>query len=606
MVQVWSENMINPNLLDDTEFLDDNHVDGWSRHYPNLYFGEHGSGSENTTFDNTYTSNKNGGVSSVYHYRYNEYYITYTGKSNTPTCNATEGVYIAYLAQQLYGTGTTDNKKLSPSTWYTLSFLAYGKCRGDSTAGSNTDTLCIFVNGGVDTSAKLTWIEQIGTSTPTTTTNTTTNRNINFEYTGSNTGSWTRVTVTFKTLSSLTKSSIELRIYPKTYKQTIYIREPKLEVGKIATEYVPGSAICSPYPRTSAWEVGKQYYQGVMGEPYLDIVTYGGNWFRCRQTHVSRAAYTDTGGTFHQESEPAINTTTTYWEPAENLSFIATDLVLAETAFIENLVATKLRTGPIGTAHVEMENSKVAFYGLHETPSIVLDVDSDEESEFYGCGILRFYDADNHELYNLGPGGLMSLLKSIDNEESKFSTILYKEILDGDGLSAVLNVYTRYATTFYKFSEGYTAQYDSQTDTTTKTYYITHSTSPSSYNGKLYLDNSHGALAFSNYPDSWKPGGSVIGGATTADCRWFVEPNNGVYGEVTTDNGGTPSFNALNPSQHTTDHFYFIPAFRYVNGKMTKRKNIYFYSGDNIWRDLDGNAYGGLGSNSDLLDYLNA
>ena len=347
MIQVWSENMINPNLLEDTEFTDINHISAWTQ--------------AGKPFNNTYSGTITIGIESNAYNNKNSFYV------NSSNCNVS-----IYMLQQ-YVTG-----KIVPSEWYTLSFWV--KC---SKSGSNTIHVSIkfgnpstvlldetsSLNYSNDTSSDQAYIQLKNVS-----------------------NSWSRRTITFKS-SDPTSSNYYEYIQFMMLNTTGTSRRfdfcmPKLEIGKVATDYV-ASLVKDPYPRLTVWGTGKQYYRGNYGEPYLDAVTYGANWFRCRNTHISS-----------DSNKPVANQTTAYWEPANNLDFVVTDLLLAETGYIKNLIVGGLRTGDIGTPHVEMQGSSINFFGRKEFANIRMSVDSE------GMAFLSFYDNTNTFLYDLGPSGL--------------------------------------------------------------------------------------------------------------------------------------------------------------------------------------------------------
>ena len=347
MIQVWSENMINPNLLEDTEFTDINHISAWTQ--------------AGKPFNNTYSGTITTGIESNAYNNKNSFYV------NSSNCNVS-----IYMLQQ-YVTG-----KIVPSEWYTLSFWV--KC---SKSGSNTIHVSIkfgnpstvlldetsSLNYSNDTSSDQAYIQL---------------KNIS--------NSWSRRTITFKS-SDPTSSNYYEYIQFMMLSTTGTSRRfdfcmPKLEIGKVATDYV-ASLVKDPYPRLTVWGTGKQYYRGNYGEPYLDAVTYGANWFRCRNTHISS-----------DSNKPRVGQTTAYWEPAQNLDFIVTDLLLAETGYIKNLIVGGLRTGDIGTPHVSMQGSTIDFYGRAAFPNIRMKVDEDD------MAYLEFYDKDQNFLYDLGPSGI--------------------------------------------------------------------------------------------------------------------------------------------------------------------------------------------------------
>ena len=368
MIQVWSENMINPNLLEDTEFTDINHISAWTQ--------------AGKPFNNTYSGTITTGIESNAYNNKNSFYVS------SSNCNVS-----IYMLQQ-YVTG-----KIVPSEWYTLSFWV--KC---SNSGNNTIHVSIkfgnpstvsldetsSLNYSNDTSSDQAYIQL---------------KNIS--------NSWSRRTITFKS-SDPTSSNYYEYIQFMMLKTTGTSRRfdfcmPKLEIGKIATDYV-ASLVKDPYPRLTVWGTGKQYYRGNYGEPYLDAVTYGANWFRCRNTHMSS-----------DSNKPVIGQTTAYWEPAQNLDFIVTDLLLAETAFIKGLTVGGLKTGNYPDPHVEMKGSDVYFFGSKQFANIRMSVDAD------GMAYLQFYDKNNNFLYDLGPRGI-NWLKTVEVPASWSDVVYYRKI----------------------------------------------------------------------------------------------------------------------------------------------------------------------------------
>lgn len=86
------------------------------------------------------------------------------------------------------------------------------------------------------------------------------------------------------------------------------------------------------------WEkmaTGFQFQCGAAGEDFLDVVIYGGKYYQCIESHKK----TDS-------NYPGSNYN--YWRVSSNLSFVATDLLLATYALIKNL----------GVATVEMKDAE--------------------------------------------------------------------------------------------------------------------------------------------------------------------------------------------------------------------------------------------------------
>lgn len=69
--------------------------------------------------------------------------------------------------------------------------------------------------------------------------------------------------------------------------------------------------------RMRTWESSENYMQGAEGEEFYDIVVYGTQLYLCIKSHYSSASN-------------APNVSTTYWESAQQWTFVATQLLLAE------------------------------------------------------------------------------------------------------------------------------------------------------------------------------------------------------------------------------------------------------------------------------------
>ena len=86
------------------------------------------------------------------------------------------------------------------------------------------------------------------------------------------------------------------------------------------------------------WEkmaTGFQFQCGAAGEDFLDVVIYGGKYYQCIESHKKTAS-----------NYPGSNYN--YWRVSSNLSFVATDLLLATYALIKNL----------GVESVEMKDAE--------------------------------------------------------------------------------------------------------------------------------------------------------------------------------------------------------------------------------------------------------
>ena len=166
------------------------------------------------------------------------------------------------------------------------------------------------------------------------------------------------------------------------------ISMPKLEEGQTATAFmVNENDLKASIPRPCGqWSSNVTYENNRL---YIDVVSYNGQYYSCKKTNVGQ--------------EPSANSQ--YWEAANKMKFVATDLLLAESAFIDNLGVRTIATRANGPRFIA-EAGKWAIFGNHNTPSIESWVDGN------GNAHLRFYDADGNPTYDLGPEGARNMMAS--------------------------------------------------------------------------------------------------------------------------------------------------------------------------------------------------
>ena len=344
------------NLLLDADFLSLDAMAAW------IHKGDLGGSADPVTNGHTVSvvAGKDG---------HNAFSVAYQG-------NDEEG-YIEYLCQNIYSDAA---KRIKPDTWYTLSFWQKGTVNDNSGALETSKPFRLDLSGLSDIIDTTTGVKMYknGTESQSGTT-------VNFA--PNNDGSWTYHTFTFKTKSALTGTlKFRLLMYTRLTIDTMQVCMPKLEEGRMATPYSPAEEHNTPAIRTSTWAAGVAYMQGALGEPFIDIVNFGGTWYRCLRSHTSASQLTPSN--------------TNYWEAASGFKFIATDIFFADKAKINNLVADYIQTDAKGSPRVEMHGSVAQFFGTLSTPSIEMMVDAD------GSAYLRFYDKDGNELYDLGPRGI--------------------------------------------------------------------------------------------------------------------------------------------------------------------------------------------------------
>ncbi len=309
LIYVWQD-IANPNLLENTDFASEDNMSAWTSWWYREELSTKWSSSNSQggkeyksriTTDNN-CDNFDFGIDSVETTgAYKSYKATVAA-----TSSMTSDAYAVILSQIVYRHENIQN--IEPSNWYTLSFYHKG------------DAMTLY-NYALDNSVEL-YKDGVRINPL---------YDIGFDASEN----WVRHTLTFKsrtTFSQSTDYKVEWRmpLAVNTIK-TARISMPKLEFGKIATDYRPRRVISDPITRTSTWEEGKQYYQGKSGEPYLDIVAKSNRWSRCLTTHVST-----------NENAPLDGARNLWWENSTNLSFVATDLLLADQAVIKLMFSQKI------------------------------------------------------------------------------------------------------------------------------------------------------------------------------------------------------------------------------------------------------------------------
>lgn len=94
------------------------------------------------------------------------------------------------------------------------------------------------------------------------------------------------------------------------------------------------------------WEkcnVGDKFYKGDSGDPQVDVVYYNGKYYRCIKTFTL------------EEKAAQAPTVTQYWSEFESFTNIATELILADEASIENLLLNKAKAKNPSTGEVTVE-----------------------------------------------------------------------------------------------------------------------------------------------------------------------------------------------------------------------------------------------------------
>lgn len=153
---------------------------------------------------------------------------------------------------------------------------------------------------------------------------------------------WKRYAVTFTPRSS-GDTWIILRSWSRNQYEAggkVYFACPKLEESYRPTPWTRAQedfrgAAVRPLGDWDALPDGFQFQSGGVGEEFIDLVSVKSEgallWWSCKRSHAKT-----------KDTRPNVNAP--FWELGQNLKFVATDLLLAKKAFIENLGVRNVET----------------------------------------------------------------------------------------------------------------------------------------------------------------------------------------------------------------------------------------------------------------------
>ena len=156
------------------------------------------------------------------------------------------------------------------------------------------------------------------------------------------------------------------------------ISMPKLEEGQTATAFMvnENDLKASTLRPCGQWSGDVTYENNRL---YIDVVYHNAQYYSCKKTNVGQT--------------PSANSP--FWKISNKMKFVATDLLLAESAFIENLGVRRIATRASGPRFMA-EAAMWAIYGTNEKPSIESWVDDD------GNAHLRVNNKDGEAVFDLG------------------------------------------------------------------------------------------------------------------------------------------------------------------------------------------------------------
>ena len=541
----------NVNLLDDTAFASDFALGAWKQ--TGHVSGDSAADPKNVNHDSSLNNffGVAGGTQGK-----NSYYGRFKSSAS-----ASSSSYVILLEQEIRNSQIT---KVELGKWYTLSFWAKVgnasskftvEIKGQKYVGSSVNNIDIvdtgtgmYINGQLvknKSSQQFLYGESDASNQW---------QRVNTE--------WRKIVITFKTVSTLDddRCFINWKMDKNNVGHEVYICMPKLEVGMIATTYQDSQASKMAYPRTGEWEAGKQYYSGVFGEPFIDAVTKGRYWYRCKKSHISTSENAPSGSSSDNE----------HWSLASSKDFISAGLILADVAYIKNLGVELLRTGQGNVPHVEMHDEKAEFYGSLGFPSIELAVDDDN------VGVLRFYDASGNAMYDLGPKGITNQAESANTRYDNF--LVYKigaqttignllRIVGGEVLPLAESSFA----VKYELHEGFRRL------SGVVTYNISGNSRPSTWNLRLYKNNS--------YTDSMFRESDIDGFNNFMENGWYIDPNCGPAIDLGSD--------------WATMEFH-----KYQNGKFTSLKVLKFSMSEVVSNQSQAYSYDEQGTRNQLVIQL--
>lgn len=152
-------------------------------------------------------------------------------------------------------------------------------------------------------------------------------------------GEWKRYSYVYSPIESGTHQVI-LRAWNNGSIGRVYFAAPKVEESFHPTPWTRAQedfrgAAMRPLGDWDALPDGFRFQSGGVGEEFIDLVSVKSEgallWWSCKRSHAKT-----------KDTRPNVNAP--FWELGQNLKFVATDLLLAKKAFIENLGVRNVET----------------------------------------------------------------------------------------------------------------------------------------------------------------------------------------------------------------------------------------------------------------------
>ena len=183
---------------------------------------------------------------------------------------------------------------------------------------------------------------------------------------------------------------------------------------------------------------GFAFSDRTIGNEWLDVVVHNNVFYSCVQSHAKSS-----------ENEPGTDGGAAYWKATEKQEIVATYLLLAQKALIENLVVNDVETrDDEGNIAIMIHNRIIQICGQSGKKNIEFGIDDT------GMAVMRYYDNDGNLKYDLGPNGLRSIDVNSEYWEDiamlKFSSDELDTVVGGN-FSQWAKVTLSGTTTYYRY-----------------------------------------------------------------------------------------------------------------------------------------------------------
>lgn len=147
--------------------------------------------------------------------------------------------------------------------------------------------------------------------------------------------------------------------------------------GKDGERGERGPALRGP----QAWSdlpMSHQFYEGAASEDYKDVVYYNGYYYSCIKSHTKNAL---------NYPGSSLDETNGYWQLASQMEMVASRILLAEMAYIDNLGVRDLRTADTGKrVHISHEENAMTIYNAQGLPAAKFSGESYDNGDIFTSG----------------------------------------------------------------------------------------------------------------------------------------------------------------------------------------------------------------------------